>query len=132
MALRVLVDSERVLLQSSTVFANRLKLAIRNAGDYWSTHDQTGMTGTLADKVTWAKNRILGVDIVLNDAYVNNPDIPARAIKVSKGMQFDLVAAPITDLAVLEAGVTDLKYEEIASLLMVVFGENINMTVGGN
>jgi len=128
---RVLTDPERITLQTSTTFAERLKTAVRNAGKYWSAHTGSGMTGTEALMIEWAKNRIVGVDIELNDAYVNNRDLPIRAIKVSKGMQFDVAAAPLEEAALL-AGVTDLKYEEIAALLLGQFGENINMTVGGN
>ena len=131
MALRVLTNEERLLLAGSPEFSNKVKMAVRDAGDYWSINDGSTMTGTLAERLTWAKNRFIGVGIVLNDSYVNNTDLVSKAIKASKGMQFDLEAAPQSVENILLA-ITPVKYEEIAALLMDIFGEDLNGTIGGN
>lgn len=131
MALRVLTNDERLILNNSSEFREKVKQAVRDAGDYWANHDQTGYTDTLANKIAWAKNRMIGIQIVQNDAYVSQGEIAVKAVKASKGMQFDLGAAPLTEQQLL-VGIIPAKYEEIAALLMTIFGEDINMTLGGN
>lgn len=128
---RVLTNDEKVTLINSYLFKESIKQAVRDAGDYWANHDQAGMTDTLDNKLKWARNRAIGVQIVLNDAYVANQELPVQAIKACKNLQFNLGAAPLNEASLLSS-LTANDYESIAGLLMDVFGESVNLVIGGN
>lgn len=109
-----------------------IEQAVRNAADYWSTHDGSAMSDTEANRIKWAKNRINGVQITLNEAYVTNANLNVRAVKVSKNIQFNLPDGNNLSEEQILSGFDQGKLETVASMLMDMYGEDINMTIGGN
>jgi len=128
---RVLTNDERAILINSESFKQHIQFALRDAGDYWANHDGASLNDTLVNRIKWAKNRINGVSIVLKETYVMDIDLVTRALKACKNMQFNLGAAPLNEANLL-AGITSSDYDTIASLMMDIYAEDINMTVGGN
>lgn len=129
MALRVLTDDERESLKAHADFQSKCEWAARNYAAYWSGHDGSGLAST-AERIKWAKDRILGVDIVMND--VNDTNIAIRCLRVGKAMTIDLDTAPQLPETIIAAMVAQGKFDEQASLYFDLKGENINFTVGGN
>lgn len=128
MALRVLTDDERQALQGSSQFLEKAQWAVRNYAAYWSIHDGSGLSGTTLIK--WAKDRLLSVDIVVND--ISDPSIALKFVKLSKGMQFDLASAPVATSAIISAFVSSNKFEECSSLYFDLQGEQVNFSINGN
>lgn len=128
MALRVLTDTERQALQGSSTFLEKAQWAIRNYASYWSAHDGSGLNGN--QLIKWAKDRMLSVNIVLND--ISDPSIALKFVKISKGMQFDLGPAPVNTDAIIDAFTNANKFEECASSYFDLQGEAINFSLTGN
>jgi hypothetical protein len=128
MALRVLTDAERTNIQGYQPFIDSAYWAIRNYADFWSTHNGASLSDS--DRIKWVKDRMQAVNIVLND--INDPTVPLKFTKLSKGMQFDLDVAPVESSVIYAAFVADNKFEELASLYFGLGGENINFSISGN
>lgn len=129
MALRVLTDDERQSLQGSSNFLEKCQWAARNYAAYWAVHDGAGLS-TESLRIKWAKDRLQSVFILLSD--LNDPSIALHFTKLSKGMQFDLGAAPVDPSLITAAFVSGNKFDELASLYFDLKGEDINFTAGGN
>ncbi len=126
MALRVLTDDERQDLQGDPTFIEKSQWAVRNYADFWSVNDGSSAS-TEALKIKWAKDRQLGVSIVLND--INDPAIGLKFVKISKAMEFDLAAAPVAISVIVAAFVAGNKFDEIAGTYFTQLGETINFSV---
>lgn len=130
-AVRPLTDEERIVLANDANFLALCKKAAENYASYWAAHDGSGLANTEAARLQWAKNRQVGVDIVMR-GQIEDPLIAARYVILGKGLQFDLAAAPVSTATIIAAWTAGNRFEEIAAQYFSILGENINMTVGGN
>jgi hypothetical protein len=129
MALRALTDDERESLKNDALYLQKVQWAVRNYANFWSANDGSGANTEVA-RIKWAKDRILGVQIEIND--IQDQNLALNALKASKGLQIDLAPAPVPAETIIEAMVSSNKFEEVAGLYMATQYENINMNVGQN
>lgn len=129
MALRVLTDEERESLKSHPGYKIKAEWAARNYAAFWAINDGSGAT-TEALKIKWAKDRICGVDITLGE--LNDPDISIKYLKLGKGIQVDLAAAPVAPDTIVAALDAASKFQEMASMYFDLKGEGINFNATGN
>ncbi len=129
MAMRVLTDDERQVLLTSTLFLQKCEWAVRNYADYWAANDGAA-TNSEATRIKWLKDRLLSVAISVQQ--LNDADLALKCLRLSKGMQVDVAAAPLDAATLVAALLAANKFEEIASLYFTLQGENINFSVGGN
>lgn len=128
MAMRVLTSEERQNLQGNTDFIEKAEWAVRDYASYWSMHDGGGLDAN--GRIKWAKDRLNSVNIVLND--INDSSLGLKFMKLGKGVQVDLGAAPVDPEVIIAAFEAANKFEEIASLYFDQLGETINFSTTGN
>lgn len=117
MALRVLTNAERQLLQGNTKFLEEAKWAIRNYASHWANDtDVAGKITEAGSSQTWAKRRIFAVGILRDD--VQDPDVALDFTVLSKGMElYDPVADPtFTADEVVTFMIAQSKFDELAGL----------------
>lgn len=127
---RLLTTAEKVSLTASEEFQNECKAAVVNYATYWSAHDGSGFA-TEAERLTWAKNRALGVHVLTKGAtYGSVPDIFVNAMST---LQLDFGATP-TPSDIINTLLTDTpnRFEQAAAEYFKIWGDDINMSVGGN
>lgn len=128
MALRVLTDVERQSLQADPAYRLNCEWAARNYAQFWASHNGAGLSDQ--DRLKWAKDRLLAVDVQLRD--LNDEGIVLKCLRVSKAMEVDLNAAPQDSSVIITAMLAQNKFAEVASLYFDLKGEDINFSVGGN
>lgn len=129
MAARVLTDQERESLKSHAGYKYQAEWAARNYGAFWAVNDGASAT-TEALRIKWAKDRICGVDVIQAD--LNDPDISIKFLKLGKGIQVDIGAAPVPADDIVTALLAANKFEEMSSMYFDMKGEGINMNATGN
>lgn len=128
-AQRVLTEEEEQSLLGSSTFLEKSQKAIRDYAAFWAINDGSTST-TEALKVKWAKDRILGVQIVQNS--ISDPLVSYRFIVLSKGTQFTLGTAPQPVATIIAAWDTAGTFAAQAGGYFDILGESINMTKTGN
>ena len=129
MALRVLTDDERINLLADPNFKAKCGFAAEKYANYWAANDGSAAS-TLAERIKWAKDRQLGVDILSNG--LNDDVVDKKFLRVSQAMQIDLGNAPETSTAIISAMESGGKFDEATSLYFDLKGESLNFTFGGN
>lgn len=124
---RVLTDVERQSLLNHPTFQMHCEFAVRNYADYWSIHDGAGLS-TEAARIKWAKDRILSVKIITVD--IGDASLALKFVKLSKGMQFSLGAAPQNADTIISEFLSGNKFEELASSYFTLLGDDINLSIG--
>jgi hypothetical protein len=132
MALRVLTQEEKYSLSINETFKEKCKQAIRDFAAYWSIHDGSGFS-TEAERVTWVKNRSLGVHIVKNPLIPESSEIIVwHFLNGAKGKQYDLNPSPIAVETLITAWDSANSFEEFVNEYFKVKGDDINFSVTGN
>lgn len=133
---RVLEPEEKQALSQYGPFMNKCNWAVRDYAAFWATHTGTGLTPG-AQLLKWAKDRILGVNIVLRG--ITDLEIPIKFAELSKGMSLEFPAVPVDGIitnehmdSCIDVLLAAQKFEELASLYNDLKGEDINMSAGGN
>lgn len=124
---RVMTDDERETLKNSATFKQKCQWATRNFAAFWSVDLGASATNE-NERITWAKNRQLSVEILKNDT--KDDDISLRFLNAGKGKQFTLGAAPQPEATLINAWVTTNSFEEFVVEYFKVLGDNINMSIG--
>lgn len=128
MALRVLTSQEKESLKTDPQFIASCEWALREYAAYWAIHD--GNLPSESARVKWAKDRKMSVEIHTGE--ISDPILALQFLKVGKGIQVDLGAAPVDNIVIIEALLAANKFEEMASLYMDLKGDSINFSITGS
>jgi hypothetical protein len=133
MALRVMAQEEKLNLSTDTDFIEKCKQAVRDYSAYWSTHDGSGFS-TEAERITWAKNRILGVGVMKNPIVSENGNTLAWFfLNAAKGKQYDLAASPVSNPTLIAAWIAANSFEEFVAQYFAIKGNSeIDMSATAN
>lgn len=126
-AQRVLTDAERQTLLGSSSFLEQSQWAVRNYAAYWAIHDGSGFS-TEAQRIKWAKDRMLSVDISVSDIHDN--DLALKFATLMKNIQITIGAAPQDPDTIVAEMLTESKFETLASMYFDLLGEGINFSLG--
>lgn len=124
---RVLTDEERESLKNNADFIMYAEWSVRNYAEFASVQDGSS-ANTEPLRIKWAKDRILSVSILVGG--INDAQLSIRYLNLSKGMQFNLGAAPQPAETIIDAFIAGNKFEEIAPAYFTLLGDGINFSVG--
>lgn len=125
---RVMTQEEKYSLAGSSDFIEKCKQSVRDFATYWSVHDGAGFS-TEADRIAWAKNRQLAVNI-LKHPEVNDPLITWIFLNAAKGKTYNLGAAPQSASTLVAAWVAASSFDEFANEYYKILGDDINFSIG--
>lgn len=127
---RVLTTAEQVALVQSDTFQNECYAAIRAYANYWSVNDGTTFT-TEADNIAWAKNRILAVSVITDGINFGSP--PEMFVNFFSTHSLEYGESPsISEIVSTLLTATPNRFEQAAAAYFNIWGDDINMSVGGN
>lgn len=124
---RVLTNEERESLKNHGEFIAQAEWSVRNYAEYAASLDGSS-ANTEPLRIKWAKDRILSVNIILGG--INDAQLSTRYLNLSKGMEFNLGAAPQPAETIIAAFISGNKFEEIAPAYFTLLGDGINFSVG--